>query len=106
MSAFTIADGYTASKQIGARPGLHPACLAEFRPALARKRAEYAEKAKLGAEKVSAWEDQLVEAHLVSLDGDPLPKGDAARLVPALREQILSLILGYEPADERADGKN
>jgi hypothetical protein len=98
-----IDDGYTAAKRIDARPGLHAAADVKYRPALAAKRNEYQARLTGDPGKLSAWEDELLELHVVGLAGEPLKKGSAARLVPALRTDLLNLVLGYAGADEQAD---
>lgn len=104
MSAILIEDGYTLSKALAARPGLHPAVDVRFRPALSRKRHEYAKALAAGdPAKADAWESDLLAAHVVGLNGDPLPREKCGRVAPELRKALIDLVLGYEPADEPHD---
>jgi len=106
MSLF-IEDGYTRRKDIDEAAGVHPAAAVVFRPALALKRAELGVIASHGnAEKIVAWENELIAKYVVSLDGVAVTKGDAAKLIPTLRNKILNLILGYDPSDEAKDAGN
>lgn len=107
MSIF-IDDGYTLSKEIEAVPGIHPAMSVEYRPALAVKRAELGVVAGRGdAAKITEFENELLAKHIVRYDagdiGGELKKADAGRMIPTLRNKLISLVLGYEPADEEAD---
>lgn len=108
MAPIYLDDGYTAAKKLAARPGLHAAAEVEYRPGLSRKRLDY--QKLLGpntdAARVEGFENELIEEHVVKLNGDPVPKGRACRIVPELRRDLLNLILGYEPADEASDAKN
>ena len=101
-----IPDGYTATKTVPARPGLHAAAEVSYRPALHRKRHEWARAHAGDPVKAAAWESQLLADHVVSFCGEPLKKEQADRLVPALRASLLDLVLGYEPAEEVADAGN
>lgn len=104
MSALFIDDGHTAEKALPAVPGLHPGVDVQYRPALSRKRLEYAKANQTqDPAKIDAYECSLLEEHVVTLNGEPLPRGRAARLVPTLRNKLLDLVLGYEPAQEKAD---
>lgn len=106
MSLF-IEDGYTKVKEIDEAEGLHPAAVVVFRPALALKRAELGVIAAGGsAEKIVAWENELIAKYVVNLNGAGVTKADAAKLIPSLRNKVLNLILGYEPSDEARDAGN
>lgn len=107
MSVLIIRDGYTATKSFDAVPGLFPACVVKFRPALSAKRDEY-RKALEGKniEKTSEWRAALVASHVVDFDGSPLTRDDSLRLTPMLYDLILDLVLGYTAADELDDVKN
>lgn len=101
-----IADGYTATKTIPAAPGLHPDVLVQYRPVLARQRAEFQHHANLGPEKACEFEDKLLVKQVVGLNGEPLDADKARRLKPALRVRLLNLVFGYEGEDEATDVKN
>lgn len=102
-----IADGYTLTKRLDAAPGLHPAVTVGYRPALAVERTKLGFVAGTTPEKVAAAENELIERQRVTLDNEPVKAAQAARLVPALREKVLHLVLGYAGGDEdEGDRKN
>lgn len=103
MSGLFIDDGFTLTKSIPAVPGLHPAVEVVFRPALDRKRHEYRQAFAGDPVKFDAWITELLTAQIVKANGEPLPKGGAAKLVPTIRSQLLDLVLGFAPADEPVD---
>lgn len=106
MSLF-IDDGYTRTRHLDAIPGLYPAVVVVYRPALALKRNEHQLAATQGsAEKVTNLESELLARHVITLNEERLTREQAARLVPDLRNKMLNLVLGYMPADEEADAKN
>lgn len=102
-----IDDGYTRESHLEAEAGLHPAVRVEYRPAVSRERLAYA--AKLGTkdpEQVDRFECDLLARQRVALNGTPLTRELAAKLVPAVRAKVLDLVLGYAAALEAADQKN
>lgn len=103
MSGLFIDDGFTLTKSIPASPGLHPAVEVVFRPALDRKRHEYRQMFAGDPAKFDAWITEVLTAQVVKLNGSPLPKGGAGKLVPAVRGHLLDLVLGFTPADEPVD---
>lgn len=106
MSALFIDDGYTVTKIIPAKRGLHPDAEVSYRPALARKRHEYHQRLNAGdPAKIAAFEDEVIESHVVSIGGEKVT-GRAGRIVPSLRKDVIDLVLGYEGADEATDQKN
>lgn len=107
MSAIYIDDGSTVEQSLPGVPGLYPAVDVVYRPALGRKRLDYGKALAAGdPAKLDAFECGLLDDHVVTLNGDPVPKGKAAKIVPTLRAKLLDLVLGYEPAKEAADLKN
>ncbi len=103
-----ISDGYTATKTVPGAPGLHPDLKISYRPALARERIAYRQRAASSDPDVlDAHEVALLQKHLVSINGvEYREKDKLARMVPAVRAQAVDLVLGYTPADEAADAKN
>lgn len=105
MSSCFIADGYTATKHLDAVFGLHPAVVVTYRPALSKARTELAFVSNTTADKVQDAENKLIERQKVTIDGEAVTAANAARLVPALRDKILALVLGYAGSDEEAADK-
>jgi hypothetical protein len=101
-----IDDGYTLTKTISAEKGLYPKLVVRYRPALAAKRTELAFAQGATVEKLHEKENQLLLDHLVDIAGEKLTQDNVSKLLPDLRQKCLSLILGYEGADEEADAKN
>lgn len=104
--ALFIDDGYTRSKRLPARPGLHPAVDVVFRPALQAARIEYGTKARGEPKVVDAAEVAFLEKYLVSLNGEPVPKDKLGRLHPLVRVDVLDLILSYTAAEAGDDEGN
>ena len=68
--ALWIEDGYTRSHRVEAVPGLHPAVEVSFRPAVERERKRYdAALATRDAEKVEAFEADLIARHVLAING-------------------------------------
>ena len=107
MSALFIEDGYTQTKTIPAVAGMFPELTVVYRPAISRERV--ALRMKLNTVDPAVYdnhETEVIAKHLVSLNGEEIPKAKLARLKPAIRAHLVDLILGYEAADEERDAKN
>ena len=99
--ALWIEDGYTRSHRVEAVPGLHPAVEVSFRPAVERERKRYdAALATRDAEKVEAFEADLIARHVLAINGAPPSawKDKLHRLHPTVRATVLNLVLSYTPA--------
>lgn len=106
MHGFFIPDGHTAVKTLAAAPGLHPEARVVYRPALARVRTEYHVLTAGGdVDRRTRFENDLIARQVVELGGQPVTPDQAGRLVPALRVDLLNLVLGYQGADEEAGEK-
>lgn len=92
-----IEDGFTVTKTIPARPGFHPGVKIVYRPALAKERHGY--RAKLGADTIDAFENDLILRHAVSLNDEAIEKGKVSRLHPEIKGELVNLILSVEPPD-------
>ncbi len=102
-----IDDGYTATKTIEAVPGLHPAASIVYRPALHSRKRLWQHAAGSSAEAQAKADVEVIAEHVVSINGQPLPKEKVGKLWPALTAKILDLVLGYAGSDEEAaDAKN
>lgn len=109
MDELFIQDGYTRTQTLPAVPGLHPEVRVAYRPALARERHAYAAKlATRDAAQADQHECDLIVRHVAELNGQPPAawRDKVAKLVPAVRQQLLDLVLGYSAAQEAADAKN
>jgi hypothetical protein len=98
-----IDDSYTRRKLISARPGLHGAAEVVYRVADPKKRSEYriALDAK-DADRLDKFEIDLLQKHVITINGSPLKP----RLESNLRSAILDLILSYTEADAETDAGN
>lgn len=105
MSKLFIDDGYTVTKTLDAAAGLHPAVSVNYRPAIAKARTELAFVSGTTADKVYDAENKLIEKQHVKLDNESVTAATAAKLVPALREKVLALVLGYVGSDEEASDR-
>lgn len=105
--AFFIPDGYTMAATIEARPGVHPKAEVTYRPALMDEYNSWRAEAATGDAKRKTKKDaELIRAHVISLNGEPLPQDKIAKLKPQFVERLTDLILGYVGSDEAADLKN
>lgn len=102
-----IEDGYTLTKTVLAKPGMCPHVVAQFRPAIGRKRHEYSKVLASGdPAKIESWENDLIEQQVIYLNDDRIPKGKANRLNTEVRRILIDVVLGYEAADISADEAN
>lgn len=107
MSALFIEDGYTQTKTIPAVLGMHPILVIVYRPAIHRER--IALKMKFNTLDPAVYDNHeidLIAKHLVSINGEEIPKARLSRLKPTIRVHLIDLILGHDVADEVADVKN
>lgn len=105
MSDFYIDDGYTCRKAVAAAAGLHPAFVVTYRPATGQAKIEL--RMCGSPERAFVIENQLIERQRVAINGEPVTADKAARLKPAVRDEILNLVYGYAGSDEEAaDAKN
>ena len=102
-----IDDGYTVTSHVPAAAGLHPAAVVVYRPALHKERRQYAAKLDTrNPDAVSQYECDVLARHVVSLNGQPVPRDRVGRVHPALFAKLVDLVFGYAPAEEEADAKN
>lgn len=102
-----IDDGYTITSHIAAAPGLHPAAVVVYRPALHRERRVYGAKIDTrNTEAISAYEADTLARHVVSINGDVIPKERVAKLHPTLFAKLIDLVFSYAAAEEEADAGN
>ena len=97
-----IDDGCTLTRTIAARPGLHPEAVVVYRPALAKERHVYSAKVKAGdAAGLDAYETELIAKQVVTINDEAAvkEKGKAARLHPAVRSDVIDLLLSFAPGD-------
>jgi hypothetical protein len=107
MDSLFIDDGFTKTDHTPARPGLHPAVTATYRPALPRERLAYS--AKLDSrdpEQIEAYQTDLITRHVLDLNGKKLDAAQARRLEPNVRARLVDLVLSYEPARAEQDAGN
>jgi hypothetical protein len=99
-----IDDGYTATKALDARKGLHPSVAVEYRPAIDKDRKAYAVATRAKAGDGAALEQldtDLIAKHVTKIDGGPTPdKARLAKLHPQVRADLVDLILSALGADE------
>lgn len=101
MDGFYIEDGFTEMKTLPPAAGLYPRVEVRYRPALAQKRHAYQRELTAGTvEKVTAFESDLIVAARVELNGEAVTEKRVGRLVPALRQKLIDLVLGYEGGDQ------
>lgn len=103
-----IDDGYTCTKTLDPAPGLFPKVEVVYRPGLSKARTELSiVSGSNNPTRIEETEAEIVSKHVVSLNGEPLTKEQALKLKPALRVNLLNLVLGYIGSDEeKADLKN
>jgi hypothetical protein len=94
-----IDDGRERVYTLKAVPGLHGEARIEFRPARSVKRRELAEAASNGPAKHNAYENRLLVAQKVRVNGELLTAGTADELIPNERETAINLVLGFLAAD-------
>jgi hypothetical protein len=100
-----IEDGYSASKKIEAIPGLHPEVKVLYRPALQAEVKKW-QTIVGNPEQQTKADFDLIQKHVVSLNGNPIPKEKVHKLNPSIIRQLIDLICSYSPADEEQDAKN
>jgi hypothetical protein len=105
MSSIYINDGYNAQKTIPEVPGLHPELVIEYREGDLPDQLEWTKGGRSG-EAQAKLALSIIGKRLIKLNGEDIPSDKLAKLKPVIVNHMLDAILGYSPADQRADQKN
>jgi len=103
LASFFIEPQTLYTRSIPFSPGVHPEARIQYRPSLPLVREQHAAKFKSAdPAALDAFEVELLDSHVATINGQRVPRGRFSKLTPGLFRVIVDLVLGFEPPDDPA----